>query len=74
MINALGGDDAVSGAGGDDTITGGGGNNSIDGGAETDTAVYSGAWVDYAISGTGLNSLSVTRAPTRLTVSIPSAT
>ena len=73
MINALGGDDTVSGAGGDDTITGGGGNDFIDGGAETDTAVYSGAWVDYAISGTGPDSLSVTRAPTRLTVSIPSA-
>ena len=35
------------------TITGGAGNDTIDGGIGTDTVVYSGAWVDYTVSGTG---------------------
>ena len=39
--------------GGNDAITGGAGNDTIDGGIGTDTVVYSGAWVDYTVSGTG---------------------
>lgn len=43
--------ESINGNGGDDTITGGGGNDAIEGGAGTgDTAVYTGAWLNYGIA------------------------
>ena len=44
------GGDSLSGGDGNDSLAGGSGNDSIDGGADTDTAIYTGARSDYAIS------------------------
>ena len=52
-ISGGAGNDVLAGGSGNDTITGGAGNDTIDGGIGTDTVVYSGAWVDYTVSGTG---------------------
>ena len=45
------GNDNIFGEGGNDTLDGGSGNDLLKGGSDTDTAVFSGAWVNYAISG-----------------------
>lgn len=49
-LDGLGGDDRLNGAAGDDMLIGGGGNDVIDGGDGIDTASFSGAWTDYAIT------------------------
>src|SRR3954471_6631742 len=55
------GNDTIQGKDGNDFITGGKGNDNIDGGDGIDTAVYSGNYVDYAISlkGTGNDKITV---------------
>jgi len=47
------GADTLTGGSANDVIEGGGGNDSIDGGSGTDRAVFSGAYANYTISGTG---------------------
>ena len=49
-IHGAGGDDIVQAGAGDDFISGDAGNDAIDGGLGTDTASYSGAQADYAIT------------------------
>ncbi len=53
VINALAGADTVLTSAGDDTVSGGAGDDDLDGSAGTDTAVYSGSWADYTITGAG---------------------
>jgi Ca2+-binding RTX toxin-like protein len=55
------GNDTLNGGDGNDSMLGGPGDDTIDGGAVSDTAVYSGAWVDYNISGTGPFTITDTR-------------
>ena len=43
-------DDTINGLGGDDVITGGSGNDMIDGGTGVNTAVYTGAFKNYAVT------------------------
>lgn len=50
LIDGGAGDDTIAGLEGNDTITGGAGVDTIAGGSGSDTAIYSGAWKDYAIS------------------------
>lgn len=50
-IDGGGGYDAIYGNGGDDTLIGGRGNDQIDGGTGRDTAVYSGTFDAYVVSG-----------------------
>ena len=53
--------DTLTGGSGNDTITGGAGNDAIDGGNGTDTAVYSGAWVNYTVGGNSTLTITDTR-------------
>ncbi|WP_235013347.1 hypothetical protein [Spiribacter sp. SSL99] len=54
------GNDALNGGSGDDTLTGGAGNDTIDGGVGAgDTAVYTGDFSDYNITGLGGGSLTI---------------
>lgn len=56
------GADGLLGFAGDDTFTGGGGSDTIDGGTGVgDKAIYSGAWIDYAISGGATLTIADTR-------------
>ena len=78
LSNVLGGgsgDDALAGAANDDrldgylgadSLTGGAGNDQLHGGDGTDTAIYSGAWIDYDISvdNTGVTTLADQRLGT----------
>ena len=68
-LKGLGGDDDIHGGGGNDVvqagdgndfITGDAGNDYIDGGAGTDTAAYSGASTDYAITANADGSVTIT--------------
>ncbi|HXJ01237.1 MAG TPA: cadherin domain-containing protein, partial [Micropepsaceae bacterium] len=52
------GNDVLNGGTGNDTLLGGAGNDTLDGGDGTDTAVFSHAWINYTISGTGPFSIS----------------
>jgi len=53
--------DTFIGNGGNDTINGGLGDDTIDGGGDIDTAVYSGAWLDYTLTGAGPFTIADTR-------------
>ncbi|NCC23329.1 MAG: tandem-95 repeat protein, partial [Alphaproteobacteria bacterium] len=59
-LDGLDGNDSLRGFGGDDVLAGGAGNDSIEGGDGTDTAVFSGNYADYSISGTPGSTLTVT--------------
>ncbi|MCB9959089.1 MAG: matrixin family metalloprotease [Rhodospirillaceae bacterium] len=62
-LNGLGLGDMLNGLGGSDTLTGNAGDDLINGGEGTDTAVYSGNQVDYAITyDAGLATFTVTDA------------
>ncbi len=56
LIIGLGGNDVLIGGAGDDTLAGGAGDDALDGGAGVDTAVYSGARADYAVTDLGADS------------------
>ena len=55
--NAIGGtgNDTITGNTLDNRLQGGAGNDTLDGGAGNDTAVYSGAWVNYTVVGDANN-------------------
>ncbi len=48
--------DIMNGQGGDDQLEGKGGNDQLNGGAGSDTAIFSGSWSDYIVTGDGTSS------------------
>lgn len=52
VLSGLGGNDSIDGLDGNDTLVGGTGNDVLTGGLGIDTAVFSGAFAEYAITAT----------------------
>ncbi|MFN6255316.1 beta strand repeat-containing protein, partial [Microcystis sp.] len=55
QISGNGGNDTIGGGAGDDNLEGGAGDDNLEGGAGTDTAIYTGNFADYTITGLANN-------------------
>ncbi|MBN8532115.1 MAG: S8 family serine peptidase, partial [Alphaproteobacteria bacterium] len=59
MVTGNGENNTVAGGRGNDTLSGGAGDDSLDGGAEADSAMYAGAFANYAITIVNATTLTV---------------
>ena len=55
VLAGTAGPDVIVGGAGNDTLTGGAGNDTVNGGTDVDTAVYSGPYAGYLVTGTAPN-------------------